>query len=67
MTSETALFAYKCTAPYDRAAEGAVRWDDPAIGIDWPLVSPLVSDKDAAAPTLAEIDRAMLPVYETPA
>jgi dTDP-4-dehydrorhamnose 3,5-epimerase len=46
---------YKCTAPYHQAAEFSVRWDDPAIGIRWPLEAPLLSDKDAEAPTMAAV------------
>jgi dTDP-4-dehydrorhamnose 3,5-epimerase len=45
---------YKCTGTYNGQAESAVRWDDPAIGIDWPFADPLVSDKDNTACTLAE-------------
>lgn len=49
---------YKCTAHYDRASDGAVRWD--SIGIDWPAVwgadGPQLSDKDRAAPALADWD-----------
>lgn len=42
----------------------AVRWDDPDIGIDWPEgITPILSDKDAAAPLLREIPEAQLPVY----
>jgi dTDP-4-dehydrorhamnose 3,5-epimerase len=63
VTGETALFAYKCTDFYNPKTEGAIRWDDPAIGIDWPVSDPTVSDKDAAAPLLADIDSAKLPVY----
>lgn len=53
--TETADFQYKCTALYDPADERAVRWDDAAIAIDWPLsgAAPKLSAKDAAAPTLA--------------
>ena len=54
VTSEEAIFSYKCTDVYDAAAELSVRWDDPALGIEWPLRDPIVSPKDAAAPTLAE-------------
>lgn len=52
--SPTATFIYKCTQPYHPVSERAIRWDDPAIGIEWPpMVSPpLVSIKDAAAPNL---------------
>jgi dTDP-4-dehydrorhamnose 3,5-epimerase len=63
VTGETALFAYKCTDFYNPKTEGAIRWDDPAIGIDWPVSDPTVSDKDAIAPLLADIDSAKLPVY----
>lgn len=45
---------YLCTAPYHAAAEGGIRWDDPALGIPWPLADVTLSDKDRAAPTLAE-------------
>lgn len=46
--------AYLCSAPYSPAHEGGIRWDDPALGIPWPLPATEVSDKDRAAPTLAE-------------
>lgn len=48
---------YKCTAVYAPELDRAVRWDDPVIGIAWPLSDgtlPLLSPKDAAAPSLAE-------------
>lgn len=44
--------AYKCTAAYDRAADGAVRWD--SVGIAWGVDRPLLSDKDRAAPAFAD-------------
>lgn len=48
---------YKCTDYYAPDCDGAVRFDDPAIGIDWGLSGPAVlSDKDAAAPLLADFD-----------
>ena len=47
---------YKCTDYYDAAADGAVRFDDPAIGVDWGLSGPaILSDKDRAAPLLRDI------------
>lgn len=46
---------YKCTAPWDKDLEIAVRWDDPQLSIAWPIREPRLSDKDAAAPLLAEI------------
>jgi dTDP-4-dehydrorhamnose 3,5-epimerase len=47
---------YKCSDFYAPACDGAVRWDDPDIGIAWPLngATPVVSDKDAAAPALRD-------------
>jgi dTDP-4-dehydrorhamnose 3,5-epimerase len=55
VTSETALFAYKCTELYAPGAEGSVLWNDPDLGIDWPIAEPLLSEKDRAAPRLREI------------
>ena len=47
---------YKCTDYYAPDCDGAVRWDDPAIGIDWGLGgAPVLSEKDAAAPQLREL------------
>lgn len=47
---------YKVDAPYDPATDGGIAWDDPALGIAWPLPSggPILSDKDRRAPRLAE-------------
>ncbi len=61
--SERALFSYLCTAPYDKAADAGIRWNDAAIGVDWPEASPLLSDKDAAAPFLADVAPERLPVH----
>ncbi len=48
---------YKCSDYYAPDCDGAVRFDDPAIGIDWGLSGdPILSDKDAAAPLLADLD-----------
>ena len=49
---------YKVTAPYSSAHDRAIRWNDPAIGIDWPLDGGelLLSDKDRSAPLLAEAE-----------
>jgi dTDP-4-dehydrorhamnose 3,5-epimerase len=60
VTSETALFAYKCTDFYDAAAEGSILWNDPAIGIAWPVSDPLLSDKDRRAPPLKDVPRERL-------
>jgi len=63
VTSETALLAYKCTAPYNREAEGAVLWNDPEIGIQWPIESLILSERDRGAPTLREVLEDALPPY----
>jgi len=44
---------YKCTTVYDPTSDRAILWNDPAIGIDWPIASPVLSVKDSAAPRLA--------------
>ena len=48
---------YRCDELYSPSDEIAIRWDDPAIGIDWPVNAPTLSAKDAGAPPLSEIDR----------
>ena len=58
--SETALFHYKCTEFYSPQTELAIRWNDPDIGIHWPIAEPLLSDRDAGAPRLSEISRERL-------
>jgi dTDP-4-dehydrorhamnose 3,5-epimerase len=45
---------YKCTGTYNGQAESGIRWDDPEIGIDWPVREAIVSDKDRNAQTLAQ-------------
>ena len=55
--SDSATVAYKTTDYYVGSADRAIRWDDPQIGIDWPLEGePTVSDKDRSAPPLVEAD-----------
>ena len=61
VTGETALFCYKCTELYAPEHEGSILWNDPAIGIAWPLEHPTLSAKDAAAPPLAAVSPARLP------
>ena len=61
--SERALFSYLVTAPYDRAADAGVRWNDATFAIDWPVADPQLSDKDAAAPFLADVPPERLPLY----
>ncbi len=56
--SESADFLYKCTRLYDGSDDRGIRWDDPAIGIDWPLagMTPQLSGKDATAPLLGQAE-----------
>jgi dTDP-4-dehydrorhamnose 3,5-epimerase len=52
--SEVAEIQYKCTGVYNNQAESGILWNDPAIGIEWPVADPILSDKDAKARTLAD-------------
>jgi dTDP-4-dehydrorhamnose 3,5-epimerase len=64
VTSEEAVFAYKCTDFYHPENEFSVLWNDPAIGIHWPLErAPILSDKDRMARPLSEITPERLPYY----
>jgi len=66
VTGDTALFIYKNTDYYSPATEFSLRWDDPEIGIDWPLngATPELSQKDAGAALLSDIPPERLPGYE---
>ena len=56
--SEDAEFVYKCTDYYNPDGERCIKWDDPDIGIDWPLegTNPLVSDKDMRGTSFKEAE-----------
>ena len=58
---EGALVAYRCSAHHVPAHDRAIRWDDPAIGIDWPIADPVLSEKDRTAPFLDRVPRDHLP------
>jgi dTDP-4-dehydrorhamnose 3,5-epimerase len=60
--SERVHVEYKCTDFYDPSGELTVAWNDPEIGIDWPSVEPVLSAKDATAPSLSEVLE-QLPVF----
>ncbi len=62
--SEFATFTYQCTALYDPKADAGIRWNDAALGIDWPLSEPLLSDKDGKTPLLEDVPPERLPMYE---
>jgi dTDP-4-dehydrorhamnose 3,5-epimerase len=53
--SETADVTYLCSSTYDPATEAGIAWDDPDVGVEWPVAEPLLSDRDKNAPTLAEV------------
>ena len=55
--SEVAHVEYKCTELYDASDEVSIAWNDPDIGIDWPVTDPVVSAKDARAPRLRDAIR----------
>lgn len=62
--SEIADVEYKCTELYDPADEFGVLWNDPALGISWPVREPLLSEKDRTALRLAELIDT-LPVFQS--
>jgi len=47
---------YKVTAPYRPDLSRGIRWNDPALGIQWPVVDPILSDADQRQPTLARCE-----------
>lgn len=61
--SERAVFTYLCTATYDPKCDASIRWDDPALAIDWPVADVALSGKDACAPLLGDVDPERLPLY----
>ncbi len=63
VTSEFALFAYKCTDFYNPSAEFSLQWNDPAIGIEWPIESPELSAKDKEGIPLNAFSREALAVW----
>src|ERR1700691_2153243 len=65
--SDVADVLYKQTAYYDPAVERGIAWDDPEIAIRWPAeIEPIVSARDAAAPTLRELADELPFVYQSP-
>ncbi len=54
VTEGPAAVHYRCTTVYDPEAQGGVRWDDPSLGIQWPVVDPILSDRDQELPYLAD-------------
>jgi len=54
--TESADVIYKVDGFYNPQTEGGVRWDDPAIGVDWPVHDPILSPKDVALPSLRALE-----------
>lgn len=50
--SDGADVAYEVTAGYAPASDGGIRWNDPAVGVDWPVTAPVLSEKDEALPLM---------------
>lgn len=65
--SEECDFLYQVTDYYHPASEQGIAWNDPDLGIDWPLTDVLLSEKDHKHPRLAEQDPAKLPEYSAEA
>lgn len=59
---DQAIFSYKCSDYYDAPSELTIRWDDPEIGIPWPVRDVVISPRDAAAPPISAL-RDRLPRY----
>ena len=55
VTSDVADVVYKCSSYFDGATEAGIAYDDPAVGIEWPDLELIVSERDRTAPRLAEI------------
>lgn len=53
--SEVADFTYQLSSLYDPATETGIAWDDPDVGVEWGVEEPLLSERDKAAPTLAQV------------
>jgi len=60
VVSEVALFHYKCTQVYSPPDERGIRWDDPGLGISWPVTEPILSKRDAEALPLADVPSSWL-------
>lgn len=57
VTSDTAEVVYKCTSLYAPDQEGSLLWNDPDIGIEWPLENPLLSAKDEIGQRLSDLPK----------
>jgi dTDP-4-dehydrorhamnose 3,5-epimerase len=53
--SDVADVSYQLSSVYDPATEAGIAWDDPDVGVEWPVADPLLSERDRAAPRLSEV------------
>lgn len=53
---DNTIFSYKCTNGYNKESEGAIKWDDKDLSIDWDIQNPIVSEKDQIAPGFKELN-----------
>ncbi len=61
--TETVQFLYKCSDYYAPSDEYGILWNDPALAIDWGALSPVLSQRDAKNPRLADVQQQFLPRY----
>ena len=61
--SDEAEVMYKCSTVYDPVAEAGVSWNDPEIGVAWPVQDPIISDRDKKTPTLREFLQGLIPFF----
>jgi dTDP-4-dehydrorhamnose 3,5-epimerase len=64
VVSDHALLGYKCTELYHPESELSIAWNDPQLGIEWPMKDPLLSGKDRAALRLRDVPPERLPRYK---
>ncbi len=62
--SKTAMFTYKCSDFYSPECEKGIMWNDPDIGIEWPVTQPILSERDNKLSFLKDTDSKYLPVVE---
>ena len=53
--SETSELVYKVSSEFDAALDGGIAWDDPTVGIDWPIGDPILSERDRGLPLLHDV------------
>ncbi len=66
VTSSTAVFHYKCSDYYHPEDERGIAWNDPGLGIQWPIsegTAPILSEKDRRYPNLKDVPESELPVF----